>query len=167
MLSTPHLLYSHTAHSIQNTLRYENANDIITKPTWDNECVFYLTGKPGTVNNDVVSVNTWLRCGDDVKLTGAYLSPGLDDPLSFTDDRVGTITVTWQKDSTSQFPFPGVPIVGNDLWHSRGWGDSIPFQNCIQLSETGQIESKDCKGMSIASLPFNNGTFPTHTCTHY
>ncbi|KAJ4364571.1 hypothetical protein N0V83_009167 [Neocucurbitaria cava] len=130
-----------------NTLRYENTNDIITKTTYDNTCVFYMTGKPGTVDNSVVSVDTWLRCGDDVKLTGAYISPGLDNPLSFFDDRVGTITVSWQEDSTSQFPFPGLPIVSNDLWHSKGWGDSIPFENCIQLSETGQIESKDCKGM--------------------
>lgn len=131
----------------QDTLRYENAGDIIGKTTWDNTCVFYLTGQPDAKDDSHVTVSTWLKCGDDAKQTGTWDSPKVTDTLSFTDDRVGTITVTFKQDSTSRYPFPGDAIIANDQWHSKGWGDSIPFQNCMQLSSTGQIESKDCNGM--------------------
>lgn len=144
-MSFPHSPHTALTPS-QNTLRYESTFDIFNKPTYDNACVFFLMGKPDASGDNPVTVSTWLKCGDGAaEMKQAMKSPSVDDILSFQDDRVGNIVVTFQA-TESQFPFPGAPIVGNDLWHSRSWGEQIPFQNCQQLSETGQLESEDCKG---------------------
>ena len=67
------------------------------------------------------------------------------------DDRIGSISITFQASNAKTFPFPGDAIVHNDVWKDSAFNDGIAWGNCNTFSKDGEITGTDCKGDQIVT----------------
>ncbi|KAF2467901.1 uncharacterized protein BDR25DRAFT_344647 [Lindgomyces ingoldianus] len=123
--------------------------DTLAKPTLNNTCVFYMTGKPGTADSSVVNINGWLKCGDQSSLLGSWINVPANMDLKMTDPRVGDITVNFQPSKFPTFPWPGDAIIYNAAWTDYQFDKAVGIDNCIRDSGRGGIVGKDCYNKNI------------------
>ncbi|KAF2108284.1 hypothetical protein BDV96DRAFT_692672 [Lophiotrema nucula] len=144
-----------------NLLQYEKISDITSKPTYNNECIFWMDGLPGKEDTTFVNVDLWLKCQDQASLLGSWNNPGIGDTLAVSDARVGDLSITFQKPVTSEYPWPGEIIIHNPAWTQEG-GDGTGLKECIEGSEKGSIETKDCNDdktvVTVCTEGFSDGT---------